>query len=189
MADPVAIVSVVSGAAVAIGVPFINSRLERSRLEQQSRDARLGELRVLLDGAVQHLYDAWTTLFEIEQEAQQKLPRPEPSNDFLRRSGRRLTEQTDLVVQDGLRVRLRTPPGAAIAAVHQAAQDSIAGYERDYRRFLESERFEEETPPLPPPVDLSQATGSFIDEVRRFAGVVSGKPALRDGKKLLRRPS
>jgi hypothetical protein len=45
MTELLAIVSIVSGAAVAITVPFINARLERSRLEQQSRDARVEELR------------------------------------------------------------------------------------------------------------------------------------------------
>ncbi len=182
MADPVAIVSVVSGAAVAIGVPFINARLERSRLEQQSRDARLEELRVLLDGAVQHLYDTWTVLFELEQEAQRELPRRKRSNEFLHRSGGRLSEQTDVVIQDGLRIALRTPPEAGIGAVHRAAQDSIASFERDYRLFLESERFERETPPLPPTVELSQATGRFIDEVRVFVGVVAGTPRAPDDR-------
>jgi hypothetical protein len=173
MADPVAIVSIVSGAAVAIGVPFINARLERSRLEQQSRDARLGELRDLLDGAAQHLYRVWTIFYEIEQEVDRELPRPEWSDNRLRGSGTDVTEQTDVVVEDGIRIALRTEPGAAIVRAHGEAQRHVVTYELEYRRFLESERFHREKPP-PPPSELLPAMSNFMKEVRRFAGVVEG---------------
>jgi hypothetical protein len=173
MADPVAIVSVVSGAAVALGVPFINARLERTRLEHQSRHTRLEELRVLLDDAVQHLYDAWTILYEIGQESERGLPRPEWSDEYLRGRGKDLTEQTDVLVHDGLRIALRTHSGAPIVAVHDQAQQYVIEYELYFRRFLESELFDQEKPPEPPITDLSAATSRFMDEVRQFVGAVS----------------
>jgi hypothetical protein len=46
-----AIVSVVSGAAVAIVVPWITSALERRRLRQQVAESRIDELRAVLDEA------------------------------------------------------------------------------------------------------------------------------------------
>jgi hypothetical protein len=67
MTEAIALAGMLSGAAVAILVPFISARLEGNRMEQQGRDARLEELRVILDGAVQRLYDAWTVLYEVEQ--------------------------------------------------------------------------------------------------------------------------
>jgi hypothetical protein len=87
MTELLAIVRIVSGAAVAITVPFINARLERSRLEQQSRDARAEELRALLDGAVQHLWKTWTILYEVSEEGRRDLPRPQWSDRRLRQLG------------------------------------------------------------------------------------------------------
>jgi type II secretory pathway pseudopilin PulG len=104
-----ALVSIVSGAAVAVTVPFINARLERSRLEKQGRDARVEELRALLDGAVQHLRKTWTILYEVSEEGQRDLPRPQWSDGRLRQLGDELTTELDSVVEDGLRIKLRTP--------------------------------------------------------------------------------
>jgi hypothetical protein len=67
MAEAVAIVSIVSGAAVAVLVPFISARLERTRLVQQSRDARFEELRGIFDDALQTLYVGWTIFYEIQE--------------------------------------------------------------------------------------------------------------------------
>src|SRR6266511_6410602 len=68
LADPVAIISIVSGATVAVTVPFISATLERRRLRWQTEMARMDELRTLLDTASVHMYEAWTVLYEIEQE-------------------------------------------------------------------------------------------------------------------------
>ena len=51
MADAVAIVSIVSGAAVALGAPLIASRGERKRVRLQVNEARLDELRGVMDSA------------------------------------------------------------------------------------------------------------------------------------------
>jgi hypothetical protein len=45
LADPVAIIGVVSGATVAVTVPFISATLERRRLRWQTETARMDELR------------------------------------------------------------------------------------------------------------------------------------------------
>ena len=54
MADSaIAIVSIVSGATVAIVVPVVSARLERNRLRWQARSARIDELRDVLDAGLQ----------------------------------------------------------------------------------------------------------------------------------------
>jgi hypothetical protein len=177
MAEAIAIVSIVSGAAVAIVVPFINSRLERSRMQSQSRDARMEELRGLLDGSIQHLYAAWTSLFEIDEQRQQELPRPDLQNEFLLHVGGTLAEQADAIVQDGLRIRLRTPPESAIGSAHLAAQNVFLAYEAQYRSFLRSELMEQEKPPRSSAQNLSSAIGVFMNEIQEFVGVVEATDA------------
>lgn len=179
VAEAIALVSVVSGAAVAILVPFIGARLERSRLVQQSRDVRLDELRGLLDDAVQNLYLAGTILYEILEETDRELPRPDWSDKRLLRLGQQLTEQTDVVNQNALRIKLRTPKGAAISAVHQDAVDAIALYEVHFRQFIESELREQEKPPPAPLEEVGTAAEELVAEVRTFAGVVEAPVRLR----------
>jgi AcrR family transcriptional regulator len=177
VADPVAIVSVVSGAAVAIGVPFINGQLERRRVEQKSRDARLEELRGLLDAAVQHLYKAWATMFDIEQEGQKELPGPDWDPKRLRQLGETLTAEVDEIVQDGLRVSLRTPSEARISAAHTEAQRIFLRYEAECRTYLQSGLIDQEKPPRAPTGEAAGATAAFVDEIRNFAGVVGPQPS------------
>lgn len=161
--EAIAIVSILSGAAVAIVVPFINARLERSRIEEQSRRVRLEELRGLLDQSVQHLYDAWGLLFDIEQEAQKAIR----STTALRKLDATLTKQADVIVQDGLRINIRTPPDASIVTAHREAQDLFARYEAEYRRSPEVK-----LPPPPPTTAMSQAIAGFMEEIHAFVGVV-----------------
>jgi hypothetical protein len=172
VAEAIAIVSIVSGAAVAVLVPFVNARLERARLTQQSRDARVDELRGLLDEALQHLYVLGTILYEINEERPRELPRPEWSEKRLQALGQRLTDQTDIVMKDGLRISLRTPQGAAIYAAHREAVDAMLQYEFQYRHFLESELRDQEEPPAAPVHEVSVALEKVVTEVRAFAGVV-----------------
>jgi hypothetical protein len=62
MTDLIAIVSVVSGAAVAITVPWITAMLERKRLREQVYEARIDELRTVLDQAGIALNQAFSAL-------------------------------------------------------------------------------------------------------------------------------
>ena len=177
MATAVAIVSIVAGAAVAIIVPFINARLERSRLGQQSRDARLEELRVLLDGAAQHLYDAVTVLLAIDDQWIKELPKRELPEETLRRLREDLMKQTEVIVSDGLRIFLRTPRDAKINRAHEEARNLVIIYEVQYRGFVEREIYAEQNVPYPPTSDLQlHAIPRFVEEVRRFVGVVEATP-------------
>lgn len=51
----VAVVSVAVSGAVAMGVPFISAHFERARLREQAAEARVDELREVLDGAARLL--------------------------------------------------------------------------------------------------------------------------------------
>jgi hypothetical protein len=181
MTELLAIVSIVSGAAVAITVPFINARLERSRLERQSRDARVEELRALLDGAVQHLWKTWTILYEVSEEGQRELPRPQWSDRRLRQLGDELTTELDAVVEDGLRIKLRTPPDSPMNAAHEKALEFVLRSELDHRKFLENESMDQERPPQPPTTEFSEAIGRFMGEIRAFVGVVDPTAAAPPG--------
>ncbi len=62
MANILALVSVLSGATVAISVPWITSALERRRLHEQFSESRTDELRTVLDGAAIALDKAFSAL-------------------------------------------------------------------------------------------------------------------------------
>jgi hypothetical protein len=168
MAELIAVVSIIAGAAVAIIVPFIGARLERSRLVQQSRDARINELRDLLDATLQHLYVAGTILYEIQEESNH-----EWSDTRLDKLGVRLTEQTDVVHQDSIRIQLRISPDAAIAQSIIDGARIISQYELTYRLFLSDVENREQTKPPPSPVrDIWEVLSTLMRNVRAFAGIV-----------------
>jgi hypothetical protein len=171
VAEAIAIVSIVSGAAVAVLVPFINARLERSRLVHQSQDARLEELRGILDAALQQLYVAATIFYEI-QEQQNETPGPEWSESWISRRVSQLTEQVDRVNEQALRIQLRTPEGAAIAAAFAEAVHHVLAYEVTLRHAFERGARQPEQLPRPPFNEMGAALGKFLEEVRKFAGVV-----------------
>jgi type II secretory pathway pseudopilin PulG len=185
VAEAIAIVSIVSGAAVAVLVPFINARLERSRLAQQSQGARLEELRGILDAALQQLYVAATIFYEIREwqkirEWQNQAPKPEWEGRISKHVSQ-LSEQVDKVNEQGLRIQLRTPQGAAIATAFAEAANHVLRYEVAFRHFFESESRQPEQPP-PPFNEMTVALAKFLEEVRKFAGVVpapSQPPRLR----------
>lgn len=167
VADTVAIVSIVSGAAVAISVPFINARLERRRIDQQARESRLDELRALLDRATQHINTAWTTLYDIEQTAETELPATR-----ILEFGAELGKEVGVLVEDGLAIRLRTPDGSPIAWAHEDMQNVLSTYEVDYRRYVEEGGLDNnEIPPRSPTAQAAEAMTAFIKEVRAFVVV------------------
>lgn len=96
MADPVAVIGILSGASVALGVAFLNERRELKRLQIQSRDARVSELRELLDDAVIHLFAGYDVLYLIGQERNKKLRGPEWSQERLRQLGQELRREAIL---------------------------------------------------------------------------------------------
>ena len=153
--------------------PFINARLERSCLAQHSQDARLEELRGILDAALQQLYVAATIFYEI-QEWQSEPPRQEWESWISRRVSQ-LTEQVDKVNEQGLRIQLRTPEGAAIAVAYAEAANHVLWYEVALRHFFEGETRRPEQLPPPPFTEMTAALGRFLEEVRKFAGVVPAR--------------
>lgn len=68
MADAVAIVSIVSGAVVGLGVPLISARNERGRILLQAEHARLDELTVVLDRAADAVAGARIALVKVLDE-------------------------------------------------------------------------------------------------------------------------
>lgn len=172
MADPVAIVSVISGATVAIGVPFINARLERRRLQHQSRTARLDELRALLDTTLQHLFRGYWILYAIGEERKKQPSSDEWSEERLRELGKELAEETEILAQHGLRVKLRTPAAVALGQTQDRANRIFLQYNAQYRRYLASDLVDQEKPPAPPTDEAWGAVREMIEDIREYVGVV-----------------
>jgi hypothetical protein len=170
MADLVALVSIVSGATVAIGGHFINAGLERQRIKLQVADARLQELGELLDGSVQHFWAAYRTLFAIREAPQPG--DPEWSPERMRERGVELDEHVRQVVADALRIGIRTPADAEITMAHDDANRIIRVYEAEYREYLDHDLADEKSPPRPPDRELFDAMGVFRRSIRRYVGVV-----------------
>lgn len=186
VADPVAIVSIVAGATVAIAVPFINARLERRRMRWQSETARLDELRALLDTALVHMYEAGTVLYEWEQEAQKDTKSAEWSPDRFRALSTSLTAKFDEVERDHLRIEVRLPDGTPITQKHGRLLSLLMRCELEYRRYVEDGRLEQRRKP---PVEVAVGSGpqmpknpwqeagdaiaEFVNEVRALIGATS----------------
>jgi hypothetical protein len=90
-----------------------------------------------------------------------------------------LTTELDSVVEDGLRIKLRTPPDSPVNAAHEKALEFVLKCELDHRKFLESDLMDQERPPQRPITEFSEAIGRFMGEVRAFVGVV--EPAAAPG--------
>jgi type II secretory pathway pseudopilin PulG len=179
MAEAIAIVSILAGAAVAIVVPFIGARLERSRLKEQGREARTAELQTVLEGAAQHLYEAWTILYEVDDEARRDLPRPKWSDQRLRKLAGRLTDHVDKLSLDSIRITVRRSKESPVSGAYYRAQRPIIAYELQLRQFSESERFDQEKPPPPPTTEVLHSLGAFLDTIREFADIVENPRPLR----------
>jgi hypothetical protein len=132
MANVVAIISVLSTAAVAIAVPFINARLERRRLAWQSKQAQLDDLRRLLDDANLRIQEATGVLWEIldvpfpqgpprTMDRLATMERSTFSEDELSRIGvlaDRYERTFQEITQDGTRLDLRLGPDDSVTRAH-----------------------------------------------------------------------
>jgi hypothetical protein len=172
VADAVAITGIVSGWLVAIAVALINARKEQRRMEIQSRDARLSELRDLLDDAVEHLYNGYWTLYFIRQESAKDPRGPEWSPERLYQLGDELRAEVKLLPPLGLRVKLRTPAGAGVGERQDKANHILLNYEWRYRKYLEADLADKEKPPSAPADETFEAITVLIREIRDFVGVV-----------------
>jgi hypothetical protein len=190
LADAVAIVSIVSGATVAIAVPFINAMLERRRLRWQSEKARFDELRALLDAAIVHAYEAWTVVYEWEQVEGQKDPQSaEWSPERLRALASSMTAKFDEVQRDQFRIDVRLPTGSPITEKHFRMRDLLMRCEAQYTRYVAGGGPEQrlEPPVTLPPLGLVPSTdkgtaatekgraalGEFMAEVRSLVGATA----------------
>jgi hypothetical protein len=183
-ANLIALVSVVSGAVVGLtvgfGVPLMSARLERQRVKQQSVDARLDELRQVLDSAVQHLFEGYGILYLIHEERRKELNGAEWSPKRLRELGEKLTEEAHLCAEHGLRVDIRTAKDSELSKAQRVANQFFLHYEAVFRRYLDRDLLDEEKPPRPPDNEAFEAILRFQEEIRAFVGVVAPPgPALQ----------
>jgi hypothetical protein len=126
VADAVAIVSVVSGATVAITVPLISSVLERQRLRWQDNQARLDELRGIVDTTLGQMARVADLIFDVQQETSTptaKMP------VRLAEISAGLTEAYAAIKAHGLQIGLRLGPKDDIAAAHNAIELIVADVE------------------------------------------------------------
>ena len=130
----VAIVAVLSSAAVAITVPFIDSSLERDRLEWQTDEAKREEFRRLLDGSMQRLWSLTQFMVEVQDE-QTDEHSTRASRRLLSRRATTFLRQLSL---DTERIALRVGAEAAVARAHNGAASNVVGFEFTLRTAVES---------------------------------------------------
>lgn len=174
--DRIAVVSILAGAAVAIGVPFINARLEGDRIEQQTQEARLDELRELLDGSLVHLWDAWGLMFDFQDLAGTDGPPPREQLIAIQKA---VTRQVDVVTKDKLRLSIRVPTNSPLLTAHEVALSALLEYETHARTYLRTgvpgnvEKSETYTTLHNAMNQLTEGMGSFQQAVREFVSVPS----------------
>ena len=167
----VAIASVVSSASVAIAVPFITARNERKRYELQSLDARRDELRDLLDSSIQHLFKGYDILYAIAREhTEQRAGRS--SVERLQALGQQLQDETWLIAQHGLRVGLRVPADARLAAKQTEVNQIFLQYAFEYDNYLKEDPSSTSTFPPSPHKKAFAGIQELRAEIRAFLGIV-----------------
>jgi hypothetical protein len=152
VADPVAIISVVSGATVAIVVPFISARLERQRLRYEGSQERFTELRQLLDGAAERLIESLTVLT--------RFMTPEPDVPL---PGDRLTELAVDLFRDQTRLALRLGGDHEVVSAHRDAMWILHRVEGLWRTKRTPPSFDDRN-------SFDEATGNFL---RAAASIVA----------------
>ena len=125
MADAVAIVSVAATSAVAIAVPFISARLERSRLRHAAYQAQVDELRRLLDECAAHLTEALSLLWDLSL--------PEITDEKRAAARSALPAKVDQLVSDSVRLGMRLGDDHEIRRKHETAQHEFIRIEQHQR--------------------------------------------------------
>jgi hypothetical protein len=139
----------------------------------------MAELHAVLEGAAQHLYEGFTILYEVDDEAWRELPRPEWSAQRLQKLAGRLTDHVDKLSLDSIRITIRTSKESPVSGAYYHAQRPIIAYELKLRQFIESDHFDQEKPPPPPTEEVRGALAEFMDAIRAFAHIVEEAPPLR----------
>jgi len=87
MASSVALVSVITSGAVAVGVPLVTARLQRSQRRDDRRAERLDELRAVVDAASIALARAESALEELETAVEKEAAQASSEIDVARTDG------------------------------------------------------------------------------------------------------
>jgi hypothetical protein len=169
VADPVAIISVVSGATVAVAVPLINARLEQNRLREQRTQERFAELRTVLDGAAERLIEGhtvWSRMMAVAHKG---------ASGELADLGERFTEVAVEVFRDDTRLFLRLGESHEAVAAHQDAQLRLHEAEGRWRT--------EQTPPgMKENTEFGEATSRFLSAAHRVVAVPTARVVIRLGQ-------
>lgn len=165
MADPVAIVSIVSGATVAITVPFISAALERARLARQSAQERLEELRALLDACVLRFSETMALLADFEQGlGHGRLDAGQRRFQELRDA---FTAKNDEVFRHGLLLSMRVGSSHPLAQAHKETVQVSMAYQAGLAAV---EAHPDAAPPAPPYLEFSNAMFRFMDTIAPVIG-------------------
>lgn len=134
----------------------------------------MDELRALLDTATVHMYEAWTVLYEIEQEFGPESVGPVVPPTRAHALAETLTDKFDEVMRDELRLQVRLPDRSSVTDKHSAMRHLLQTAEYKYRHYVEGGGLNKDQPPDLPSTSLgSAAIADFINEVRAVIGATS----------------
>lgn len=135
MQNGIAIVSIAATATVAIAVPIINAKAERTRFRSQLQNERLDELRAVLDLAALALSGADEALqvAEFAVETSQAVDAAESEVQAARAALSEVDQALHEVSNQRVRVSLRMGHEAEIAVAYGCALDALLD-ERDVLR-------------------------------------------------------
>jgi hypothetical protein len=161
----VAIVAVVSSAVVAVTVPFINSGLERDRLEWQTNETKREEFRNLLNGSTERLWQAYQLTFD----AADAVSRPEVWRVRKQRLATAATTLYEKIGMDTLRIGMVVGDKAPVTERHSRAANVFARIEADLRDAVLNGNLEEKQATFgSESQELISAVGEFRNKARQY---------------------
>ena len=136
--DALAIVSVASGAVVAVSVPYISARLERAKLRVQAATAHLDELRSRLDDAVIALANSEVALEAAEPaiETAQRRRSGEPERDGARVAITNFGNAVEEVNKQSQLLAVRVGPHSTLLLAYAEATMNLRDLERELDDIL-----------------------------------------------------
>ncbi len=136
--EAISIVSIASGATVAVAVPYINARFERVRLRQQDHSLRLDELRQRLDDAMTALAASEDAADHAEVAVELAQRRHATADDRAKAADALLVLSTanDLAGRSEHLIQIRVGLAHAAATAYNAALKSLRDMERELDDIL-----------------------------------------------------
>jgi hypothetical protein len=169
VADPVAIVSVVTSGTVAVAVPFINERLTRRRLVFESEQRRYDDLRALLDATLGRMHEALANLHDLGEPH---------TGEELRATWSAFTVKTDEIFRDQLRLAMRLGDEDPVTRAHDEARksfwnahDSLRDWTRQFTGTQEAAGVVMRSAPPGLPEQAARSMRSFMAASREVVGV------------------